>query len=140
MNAATEIKICHNPNCGYQTDESLAQCPKCSRPLLTAFQFRLVSSVLIFCGLLLTAGAVALIMLVASYEISEVKGGAATVTFIYGLLGLILALGLSVLAAGSWQVIFGRANARLVYILLTVLLLLLVIVGVGRSVLSLFAS
>lgn len=143
----TAPKICHNPNCGFQTHEPLHRCPKCGRPMWTANEFRLISGVLVFCGLFLSALGGGLIIVFANSILnsgesgaSQFKGSEATLIFIFGIFGVILAFGLSALTAGVWQVIFGRANARLIYILLTLMLALLLIIWFGRFVVSLLES
>jgi len=95
--------------------------------------------VLIPCGLFFCALGGGLIYIVARAD-STFKGGEAMSIFILGIFGVILALGLAVLITGLWQVIFGRVNRRLIYILLTFLLVLLIIVGVGRLILELLVS
>ena len=137
----TAPKICHNPNCNFQTHEPLRRCPKCGRPIWTTLQFRLISSVLILCGLFLSAVGGGLIFISARASINgSFEGGEAALVFIFGIFGVVLAFGLSVLAAGLWQVIFGRANRRLIYILLTSLFALMIIVGVGRLILRILQS
>lgn len=137
-------KICHNPNCSFQTHEPLHHCPKCGRPIWTTNQFRAISAVLIFCGLFFIVFGGGLIYALAPIDNNSSRtrftGSEARKIFILGIIGVILAFGLSVLAAGLWQVIFGRANRRLIYILLSFLLVLLTIVGVGRLILELSAS
>ena len=139
----TAPRICHNPNCGFQTHQPLRRCPKCGRPMWTTHQFRLLSLVLVLCGGVLAALGIALILILANTtsglgapSARQIKGG----IFFLGIFGFILAFGLSVLAAGLWQVIFGRANLRLIYIVLTFLLALMMIVAVGRSLLRLAES
>lgn len=46
-------KICHNPKCGFGTFDPGAKCPKCPGPMWTTREFRLISLVPVFCGLLL---------------------------------------------------------------------------------------
>lgn len=136
-----EPKICHNLNCGFQTHEPLRRCPKCGRPVWTTSEFRLISSGLIFCGLFLSViGGGLIFLLVRVVSNGTFKGGEAAAIFIFGIFGVILSFGLSVLAAGLWQVIFGRANRRLIYILLTTLLVLMLIVGFGRLILVLLSE
>lgn len=62
--------------------------------------------------------------------------GGETKIFIFGLFGLIGAFGLSVSITGLWQVISGRPNYRLVWILLVLMSLLFAIAMAGRSIMS----
>lgn len=131
----TAPRICHNPNCSFQTHEPIHKCLKCGRPIWTSNQFRLISSVLIFCGLFFIILGGGLIYAVAQVDNNSSKGSEAQKLFILGIFGVMVAIGLSVLAAGLWQVVFARANRRLIYILLTLFMVGLAIVGVGRLVL-----
>ena len=67
-------------------------------------------------------------------------GSEAQKIFILGIFGVMVAIGVSVLAAGLWQVIFGRVNRRLIYILLILFMVGLAIVGVGRFILVLLEN
>lgn len=137
-------RICHNPNCSFQTHEPIHKCLKCGRPIWTTNQFRLISSLLIFCGLFFILLGGGLIYAVASIDNNSsgtrFTGSEAQKIFILGIFGVMIAIGLSVLAAGLWQVIFGRANRRLIYILLTLFMVGLAIVGVGRFILVLLEN
>ena len=137
----TAPKICHNPNCSFQTHEPLSKCRKCGRPIWTTNQFRLISSLLIFCGLFFITLGGGLIYAVARIDNNSSRtrftGSEAQKIFILGIFGVMVAVGLSILAAGLWQVIAGRANRRLIYVLLTLFMVGLAIVGVGRLVLVL---
>lgn len=141
---STAPKICHNPNCGFQTREALRDCPKCGRPIWTTNQFRLISSLLIFCGLffiLLGSGLLyALAPIDGNSSGTRFTGSEGQKMFILGIFAVMIAFGLSVLAAGLWQVVFGRANGRLIYIMFTALMIGLVIVGFGRLILTLLAN
>ena len=57
--------------------------------------------------------------------------------FILGIFFAVFAFGLSVLAAGLWQVILGRASKSLVNAVLTMFVIILAIAGFGRLALSL---
>lgn len=133
--ASRMLKICHNPYCGFKTLEAISKCPKCGRPVWTTSQFRVLSSFLIFLGGILLAAGVGLIILVAS-KVSGTNrdGGESLLIFLYLLFGLIAAFGLSVMATGVWQVLFGSANLKLIGILLSLLVGLLLIVGFGRLI------
>lgn len=135
----TASKICHNPNCSFQTHEPLHKCPKCGRPIWTTNQFRLISSLLIFCGLLLMMIGGGLFFAAAPIDNhssgTRFTGSEEQKIFILGIFVAIFAFGSSVLIAGLWQVIFGRANRRLIYILLTSFIVVLAIVGAGRLIL-----
>lgn len=130
-----EKRICHNPSCGYTTFEPLAKCPKCRRPIWTTVQFRLISSGLIFCGLFFIVLGAGLVYL---FTFGGFLGGEALRLLLLGSSGLILSLGLSVFAAGLWQVIFGRANMKIITTLLYLLCGFFAFIGFGRLIISLF--
>lgn len=135
----TALKICHNPNCGFSSRD-LHRCPKCGRPMQTTADFRIISLLLVCCGGALATIGGGLIFVTSGYKGSEFEGGEPVQIFLFGIFGVILSFGLSVTAAGLWQVIFGRANQKLIYLLLGFMLALLVIAGVARLVLLLLSS
>lgn len=136
----TAPKICNNPHCSFQTHEPMSRCPKCGRPIWTTNEFRAISSVLIFCGflLLLLGGGLGYIF----FRNYDFGGGMSedneTGMFILAAVsGFIISFGLAVLVAGAWQVIFGRANWRIIKIILGFMIGMLLIAGFGRLVLYL---
>ena len=135
------LKICHNPDCSLQTREPLHRCPNCGRPIWTTNQFRLISSVLIICGLFLMMLGGGLFYFLAPIDKhssgTRFTGSDEQKIFILGIFVAIFAFGTSVLVAGLWQVIFGRASRRLIYVLLTSFMVVLAIAGVGRLILTL---
>ena len=137
----TAPRICHNPNCSFQTHEPLQTCPKCGRPIWTTNQFRLISSVLILCGALLMAMGGGLLYFVAPIgkhsSGTRFTGSEGQKLLILGIFFAIFAFGVSVLAAGLWQVVLGRASRSLITFLLTMFMVILAIAGVGRIALHL---
>lgn len=130
-----ERRICHNPSCDYTTFEPLRKCPKCKRPIWTTVQFRLISSGLILCGLFFIALGGGLVYL---FTFGRFLGGETLRLILLAFSGIILALGLSVVAAGLWQVIFGRANMKIITTLLYLLCAFFALIGFGRLIISLF--
>ena len=62
-------------------------------------------------------------------------------TYLLSAISIFLAaLDTSVTAAGAWQVIFGRANLRLIYIMLTFIVGLFIFIGIGKLVITLFTD
>ena len=129
-------KICHNLNCNFQTHEPLSKCPKCRRPIWTTNEFRLISLPIIFCGFFLSGIGGGLLYFAAP----QIIGSMAAKIFITGIFGVILAFGLCILAIGLWQVLFGIANRRLIFIFLALLLLGMLIIGFGRLILILLSE
>lgn len=136
----TAPKICHNPHCSFQTHELMSKCPKCGRPIWTTNEFRLIMSSLLLLGfILLLAGVGFGIVAYRTYNgtVATVKNEE-SLAIIMSFLALFFSMfGLSVMAAGAWAVIFGRANWRLVKIVLSFMVGLLLIAGFGRLVLYL---
>lgn len=130
-----ERRICHNPRCEYSTLESLTKCPKCGRPIWTTVQFRLISSVLIFCGLFFIVLGAGLVYL---FTFGPFEGGEALRLLFLAFSGLILSLGLSVAGAGLWQVIFGRANMAIIKTLLYLMCSFFAILIFGRVIIRIF--
>ena len=139
----TAPKICHNPNCDFQTHEPLHRCPKCGRPIWTTNQFRLISSLIVLCGFFFLGvggglGYIAYRNYAPGGRLPE--GYELGVVVLTAIAGFILLFGLVVIAVGAWQVLFGRANRRLIYILLIFLLVMLLIIGFGRLILTLLSE
>jgi hypothetical protein len=51
-------------------------------------------------------------------------GDASDAVFIYGIFGLVLALGLAFIVGGVWQIIYGRRNKSVVFVVLVLVALL----------------
>lgn len=130
-----EKRICHNPRCDYSTFEPLRKCPKCGRPIWTTVQFRLISSVLLFCGLFFILLGGGLVYLFTS---GKFLGGEALRLLFLAFSGLILSLGLSIFAAGLWQVVFGRANMKIIKTLLYLMCAFFAIIIFGRLIILIF--
>src|ERR1041384_3984785 len=130
-----ERRICHNPRCEYSTFESQTKCPKCGRPIWTTVQFRLISSVLILCGLFFIALGGGLVYL---FTIGPFQGGEALRLLLLAFSGLILSLGISIVTAGLWQVIFGRANMKIIKILLYLMCSFFAVIILGRVIIRIF--
>lgn len=134
-----EPRICHNPNCDFQThDPLLHRCMKCGRPIWTTTQFRLISAPLIFLGFILMAIGGGLLYAVSRIDNTsgtKFTGSESQMTFILGIFVVIFAFGVSVVLAGLWQVIVGRASRHLIRLLLVLFGAILVIIGVGKAVL-----
>lgn len=129
-----EVRTCHNYWCNYKTNQALTRCPKCGRPLYTTHTFRLLGLALVFLGGLLAIGAVSLMILVAP-RLPDVRGGMGGRLFVLCVFGLLLAVGLTFMTAGFWQVIFGRRSQWLVTIAITLLITLALIAAIGRAIL-----
>jgi hypothetical protein len=132
--AGGESRTCHNYWCNYTTNESLTRCPKCGRHLITPQTFKLLGWALLFLGGLLALGAVSLTILVAP-GLAGVRGGTSGRLFILGVFGFLLAVGLTFMAGGLWQVLSGKRSQSLTTFAIALLIALAIIVAIGRAIL-----
>ena len=107
-------------SCGFETTSVMRRCPKCNRGLRTSQQVRLLGIALVVIGAGLSAGMAYLIWVIAIIMRNKRGGAASSFTgtprdaaFIFAILGLVLALGVTSLSTGLWQVVFGRPNRLL---------------------------
>lgn len=129
--AGNEIRTCHNYWCNYSTDQTLSQCPKCGRALLTPETYRLLGLVLAFLGgLLAFAGALLLI-----FAGPRLVGSMGAKLFAWGVFGLLLVVGLTIMTAGFWQVIFGKRSQSLMTYVIALITAIMVIAAIGRAIL-----
>lgn len=127
-------RTCHNYWCNYTTREALTRCPKCGRSLITPQTFKLLGWLLLFLGGLLALGAVSLTIMVAP-GLPDVRGGLGGRLFVLGVLGFLLAFGLTCMTAGLWQVWFGKRSQSLTTFGIVLLIALAIIVVIARNVL-----
>jgi hypothetical protein len=133
MNAGmktNETLTCHNYWCNYKTDEPLAACPKCGRPLITAQTFRLLGFVLVFLGGLLAIVGASLMIFAAP----RLVGGMGIKLFVFSIFGFLFAVGLAIAASGFWQIFFGERSQSLGSVVIVLLIALLLIAGIGQIV------
>lgn len=111
--------------------------------MLTTVEFRLASSALIFCGLFLfiIGGGLGYIAY-RNYAYTEnITEKHELGIYILSAISIFLAsLGTSIIAAGAWQVIFGKANLRLIYIMLGFIFIFFIIIGFGKLVITLLTE
>jgi hypothetical protein len=107
-------------SCGFETTSAIRRCPECNRGLRTSQQVRVLGMVLVVIGAGLSAGMAYLIWIIANIMRNRGGGAASSFTgtprdaaFIFGILGLVLAIGVTSVSTGLWQVIFGRPNRLL---------------------------
>jgi hypothetical protein len=109
---------------------------------LTAREFRLLSLVLIPCGLFFVALGAGLIYVIANPfsdpDLPRFKGGDTAAMLLYGLFGLFLVFGFAVVIAGLWQLISGKPSKRLITVILALLITFLFVIIAVKS-LSIFA-
>ncbi len=81
-------------------------------------------------GLLAIGGALLLI-----FAAPKVSGGIEVKLLIWSVFGFLLAVGLTFVTAGFWQVLFGKRNQGLMTFVIGLLIALALIVVIGRAVL-----
>lgn len=127
-----ELRICRNSDCGYQTFESIWTCPKCRRVVLSANEFRILSSLFIPVGGVILLGGIGLIISLILRKSST--GGQSVLIFLYLIFGAISALGLSLTSWGLWGAIYGKSNNLLLLLVLLLFIGILLMGGIGRLV------
>jgi hypothetical protein len=125
----SETLTCHNYWCSYRTNESLTNCPKCGRPLLTSQTFRFLGRILTILGAILTIAGALLLILAAP----RLVGGMGVKLFVYGVFGLLLLVGLTFTAAGIRQALSGKRSQSLMTLVIVLLVTGALIVAIGRA-------
>ncbi|MCM3906108.1 MAG: hypothetical protein ND866_30860 [Pyrinomonadaceae bacterium] len=128
------------PKCDFETTESLAKCPNCGRTLQSAKKVRILGWVLVLLGsfLVIFMGGLGIILggIIAGSgqpgNSSRFTGGPEDVLFIFAIFGLVIAFGLVSVAAGAWQIWFGKPNKILRVTMFVVAGLLLLIGSMVR--------
>ncbi|MEP6903567.1 MAG: hypothetical protein ABJA66_17725 [Actinomycetota bacterium] len=120
--------------CNYETETIDRKCPHCGKRLLTQTEIRLRGVILVICGASLAfilgnlaVWALGVLFVPNNSEAISQHGGIVTVTVLLIVFSFIFLLGLAFLAAGIWQVLFGRRNLKIVFIIS--LLLFIFILG-----------
>jgi hypothetical protein len=124
-------RTCHNYWCNYTTDRPLSRCPQCGRPLLTVQTYKLLGLALVLLGGCL--GLVGALLLI--FAAPGIVSGTGAKLFVWSIFGLLLAIGLTVMTAGFWQVFFGKRNQSLMTIAIALIITIMLIAAIGRTVL-----
>ena len=133
-----ERRTCLSFWCNYSTNEPLAKCPKCRQPLLVAQTFKLLGLVLAFCGGLFVIGATSLIILF-TLKLPDGKGiTEGVVLFIYGILGLFLIVGLTIMTAGISQTLSGKRSQKLMTLFIILLIVFAITASIGKMLFYIF--
>ena len=93
--------------------------------MLSAQTFKMLGWLLVFLGGILAAVGGGAILLLNLSERSISRGMMGKIT-VYGVLGLLLAVGLSMAAAGLNQAIDGQRNRQFIYVMIGLLVILFV--------------
>ncbi len=123
--AVPEIKRRNCFKCGYEGDIAETRCPKCGKPLKTVKQIRILGGILVFLGafLILFVGAISVFVWSLVNKAStdghkSFTGTRSDLVLIFGAFAFIILFGVVGLIAGLWQLIFGRRNKILVWVIL----------------------
>ncbi|MET0649580.1 MAG: hypothetical protein ABW208_23460 [Pyrinomonadaceae bacterium] len=118
--------------CGDETDEPLGNCPRCGRRLHKTSTIRGLGLALVVLGGGLTAFMAWLTLTISRIiehsdepgATSRFTGDASDARLIYAIFGLVLALGLTFVVAGIWQLVYGRRNKKIIFVALILVVVL----------------
>ena len=118
--------------CGAETDEPLGNCLRCGRRLHKTSTIRGLGWLLVVLGGGLTAFMAWLTLIVSRIiehsnepgATSRFTGDASAALLVYAIFGLVMALGLAFVAAGAWQIVYGRRNKKIIFVALTLVAVL----------------
>ncbi len=125
--ANAEFQMCFA--CDYQAVTAERHCPRCAKPLQNTVTIRVIGGVLTAIGIFIT-GVIGVVMVsINGIADNPEKWRAAPeeTKFIFGVLTLILAFGLSALINGGWHLITGKRHKKL--------MLMMIGAGIGMWVL-----
>ena len=138
-----ELRTCFR--CSYETNEVVAQCPKCGQRLRTSGQVRRLGVLQLLIGLFLVGlmGTITFMLAPAILRAGEPVGpdGGFTGTpqqalLILGLFGLVIAFGLGSMLTGLWQIKTGRRNKWLFFGMLALFVLVVLVGWIVKSALG----
>jgi hypothetical protein len=117
-------KTCYK--CHYEAETADRLCPRCRKKLWTRAETRAMGGILAALGafLVVMMGAIIVFMLgLVSQSARPGPGARFTGTkdemyLIFAILGFVLLFGFTSLIAGLWQIIFGRRNMLLIYLII----------------------
>jgi hypothetical protein len=129
------------PKCGYIRETTDTRCPDCGKTLQSVARIRALGVFSVILGVILLGvmGYLSWWMynaITASTPAGgspRFTGGPQEITFIIFVFGLVMVIGLVSLLGGLWQIIFGKRNKVLVYIIIG-LGALFVLTGLAVSV------
>ena len=112
--------------CGAETDEPLGKCPRCGRRLHKTSTIRGLGVALVVLGGGLTAFMAWLTLFVSRIiersnepgATSRFTGDASDALLVYAIFGLVLALGLTFVVAGVWQIVYGRRSKSVIFVVI----------------------
>jgi hypothetical protein len=129
--------------CGYEGNTLSSQCPNCGQRLRSANEIRWLGVVLVLCGVFLAAVGGGLFIFLgyiftqagqpgSGIKMSEQAGDGSIFIIVFGIFALLIALGLTAITAGAWQIFFGRRNKFLVYMFLGLVVVTFAVGSIAR--------
>ena len=138
--ATPQMHFCFK--CRWEGRINQTVCPRCGKPLFSEKNIRVRGVVLTFLGLFLS-GFMSAIAFFATTMLMEAaknpKSGAKfngdehMLIMIYLIFAGVIAIGITAIAAGLWQIIFGRRNMFLIWIFLALIGLTFLVAGIFRA-------
>ena len=127
--------------CKYEAHTIESQCPRCGKRLYSATNIRVRGVLMTFIGLFLTGLMGTITIFVTGLLINAAKNPSTSsklneephmLYFVYAIFGGVIALGITAILAGLWQMIFGKRNMFLIWIFMGLLVLTLLAGGIFR--------
>lgn len=126
-------RVC--PKCNDIVNTSETACPRCGRKMMPASRIKMLGWLSLFCGIFL----ISLMSWLSIWIYQAIsrsrepgygtfRGGPEVVGFIIVVFGLVLTLGLFAVISGLWQIIYGKRNKILTFI---VIILGAAFIGIG---------
>jgi hypothetical protein len=120
--------------CDYEADTAETRCPRCGRPFKSSKNIRVRGGILVFLGafLILFMGGIAGFVAYLIYgggipdAATKFKGEGFKVILIFGIFGCVMLFGLVSLITGIFQLITGRRNQFLVWLMMGLVFLLII--------------
>src|SRR5215471_242814 len=129
-----EFSTC--PKCDFEIAGPPADCPQCGRRTVSSIRIRRLGWFSLILGSFLTIFMSGLSVLIGSLIYQANHPGSTTrvnitseqITAMYGLFGVIIAIGLTSIFAGIWQIKHGKRNKMVMYV--TIGLIILFVLGI----------
>lgn len=133
-----DVRVCYG--CDFETVEALSKCPQCGGHLRRMRTVRRLGWLSVGLGSFLVAFMGAITVVVVRIVARSDQPGATTtfagdsgdLLLIYGVFGVVIAIGLASIAGGVWQIKYGRPNRKLVAAFFVVALVLVALSRVFR--------
>ena len=138
-----QIRSCFK--CRYEAVTAQFSCPRCGKRLYTMSNIRWRGVLLVVIGLFLTAFMSAIAVFVTGLLIQgaqnpetsrKLNEQTALLVAVYFIFGGVIAIGLTAVLTGFWQIIFGRRNMILLWLFLTLIFLTFVVGSIFEVVLK----